>query len=296
MAMKSQPECIPCMVAVRTREILSSSLSPEAKVSAQLRILDRYLELLRKDAPNVTIATELFREVKRLIGQENPYKTVKDLMNRVALQLLPSFEAKVYGFKDEIERFRAACAASIAGNIFDVGVLGHSYAKETSTEPGSIELPILTIDKTAEIRKRLLESPRVLYLCDNAGEIAFDKILVKEIQNLGAKVTVVVKGGYYQNDATMEDALAVGMDKVADELITTGTDASGLDLEEVSEEFRQRLDESQFVLLKGMAYYESHGEFKAKTGKPLATLLAAKCDPIARFLKVRKGDSVALLI
>jgi uncharacterized protein with ATP-grasp and redox domains len=294
MAFTTQPECIPCMVSVRSREILASSLSSEEKVRAQIHILEKYLELLSLETPNVHIATELFREVKRLTGQENPYKSVKDLMNRIALQILQSLEAKVWGVKDEVERFRAACAASIAGNIFDVGVLGHSY--EPSTTSKEIELPHLVIDETANIRKRLLESPRVLYLCDNAGEIAFDKILVREIQGLGAEVTVVVKGGCYQNDATIEDALAVGMEKVADNLITTGTDASGINLEEFSKDFMERLEEARLIVLKGMAYFESHKELKVKTGKPLALLLAAKCEPIARLLKVRKGDAVALLV
>jgi len=41
-------------------------------------------------------------------------------------------------------------------------------------------------------------------------------------------VTVAVKSGPILNDATMEDAKYVGMHEVADEIITTGTDAVGL--------------------------------------------------------------------
>jgi hypothetical protein len=54
---------------------------------------------------------------------------------------------------------------------------------------------------------------QVLYLADNAGETVFDRVL---IEALGVPVVYAVKGGPVLNDATVEDALAAGLDRVAE--------------------------------------------------------------------------------
>jgi uncharacterized protein with ATP-grasp and redox domains len=54
----------------------------------------------------------------------------------------------------------------------------------------------------------------ILYLADNAGEIAFDRLL---IERLGPhRVTVAVHGAPVINDATLVDAQAVGFDDIAE--------------------------------------------------------------------------------
>ena len=45
---------------------------------------------------------------------------------------------------------------------------------------------------------------------------------------MGLKVTYVVKGGPVFNDATIEDVIFSGMDKIADRITTTGADAVGI--------------------------------------------------------------------
>ena len=65
----------------------------------------------------------------------------------------------------------------------------------------------------------------VLYLADNAGETVFDRLL---IETLDAPVLYAVKSGPVLNDATRDDALAAGVDRVAD-IVTTGSGCSGDD-------------------------------------------------------------------
>lgn len=66
-------------------------------------------------------------------------------------------------------------------------------------------------------------SRRVLYLLDNAGEVVFDKFLIKVIvENCPLRVSAAVKSGPILNDVTIEDAKEVKLEEVA-ELITTET-------------------------------------------------------------------------
>ena len=53
-----------------------------------------------------------------------------------------------------------------------------------------------------------------------------------------------------------------GMDKLADEVLTTGTDAVGLQKTQVSAEFLKVYDAAELVFAKGMGYAETLTEYK----------------------------------
>jgi hypothetical protein len=152
----------------------------------------------------------------------------------------------------------------------------------------------LTIDEIPQIFNKAQNAKLILYLTDNAGEIAFDTLLVQELKKLGPRVTVAVKGGPILNDATLEDAKYVGMHKVADEMITTGTDAVGLILNECSDEFLKVYNSADFVVAKGMGYAETLTEPQLPV--PHALLLRTKCGTVANFFKASMGKNIAKLM
>jgi uncharacterized protein with ATP-grasp and redox domains len=152
----------------------------------------------------------------------------------------------------------------------------------------------LVIDEISKIFSLAKKAKTILYLTDNAGEIAFDKLLVKELKQLSAKVTVVVKGGPILNDATLDDAKLVGMDKIADAVITTGTDSVGLDIKESSAEFLKHYNSADLIIAKGMGYAETLTENKLT--RPHALLLRTKCGPVAHFFGVPREKNVAKIL
>jgi hypothetical protein len=155
----------------------------------------------------------------------------------------------------------------------------------------SKDLAIDDINNAYELTKK---ARTVLYLTDNAGEIVFDTLLVEQLKNMGLTVTVAVKGVPVINDATLEDAEASGISKVADRVITTGTDSVGLALKEVSAEFISAYDSVDIVFAKGMGYAETLTECKLK--KPHFLLFRAKCTPVADFFGVAREKNVAKLM
>ena len=134
----------------------------------------------------------------------------------------------------------------------------------------------------------------VLYLTDNAGEVALDTLLVQELKNLGAHVTVAVKIAPIINDALLEDAEFVGMDKVADRLITTGSDSVGLFPEECSNEFLKIYNSVDLVVAKGMGYAETLTELNLPV--PHALLLRSKCITVANHFNVSTGKNIAKIL
>jgi hypothetical protein len=62
---------------------------------------------------------------------------------------------------------------------------------------------------------------RVAYLADNCGEIVFDALLVDYLKRNGSHVTFAVRGAPILNDATIDDAVALGLDRRTDVLTAT---------------------------------------------------------------------------
>jgi hypothetical protein len=152
----------------------------------------------------------------------------------------------------------------------------------------------LAVDEIPKILDVARNSEEVLYLTDNAGEIAFDTLLVAQLKKLGARVIVAVKGKPVLNDATLQDAKTVGMQEIADDLISNGADTVGLILKDCSKRFAALYRSADLVVAKGMGYAETLTETKLTV--PHALLLRTKCSPVARFFGTVKDKNVAKLL
>jgi uncharacterized protein with ATP-grasp and redox domains len=131
---------------------------------------------------------------------------------------------------------------------------------------------------------------------DNAGEIVFDRFLIKVItDHYPIRVTAAVKSSPILNDATMEDAEEAELKEVA-RVITTGNDCIGTDLEESSPEFLDTLHKADLVIAKGQGNYESITEFQDAMPKPLFYVLRAKCVLVAERLEVPLQGNVVRMV
>jgi uncharacterized protein with ATP-grasp and redox domains len=92
----------------------------------------------------------------------------------------------------------------------------------------------LKIDQRVEIFQKAKNSSEILYIHDNVGEIAFDKLLIKELRRYGVSVTSALRGGPITSDATMEDGETVGLQEAASKIILAGPDTLGISLNEMS--------------------------------------------------------------
>jgi len=147
------------------------------------------------------------------------------------------------------------------------------------------------VDRAYELAKK---AKSILFLADNAGEIVFDTLLVEQMKNMGLTVTYVVKGGPVLNDATLDDVEPAGMDRIADKIVTTGTDAVGLLPKEVSEEFLKVYEDAELVFAKGMGYAETLTELKLT--KPHLLLFRTKCNPVANYFCATRDKNIAKLM
>jgi hypothetical protein len=216
------------------------------------------------------------------------------MSNEKALKLLPYAKKLVEEGISQQDRFKKACLCAIVGNMIEFDIIGHKFTfnslRKNLREAGK-DLVINDTNKIYELAKK---AHTTLYLTDNAGEIVFDMLLVEQLKNMGLNVIVGVKGGPVINDATLEDVEVSGMSKIADKIITTGTDAVGLPFKEVSPEFLNVYNSVDIVFAKGMGYAETLTE--SKLTKPHALLFRIKCNPVANFFAASKEKNVAKLM
>jgi hypothetical protein len=292
--LKVEAECAACIVSRGAAEAKEATTNPALRFRAMSDLMRLLTKEFRPTAVPAELGTKRDRVIRRVSGNNDPYKRSKRISNEKALKLL-SYARKLVeeGYAQE-DRFKRACLCAIVGNIIEFDIPGHkasfSSLKKNFRE-ASKDLAVDDINNAYGLAKK---ARTVLYLTDNAGEIVFDTLLVEQLKNMGLTVTVAVKGVPVINDATLEDAEACGISKVADRVITTGTDSVGLALKEVSPEFISAYDSVDIVFAKGMGYAETLTECKLK--KPHFLLFRAKCTPVADFFSVAREKNVAKLM
>ncbi|MGB9684215.1 MAG: damage-control phosphatase ARMT1 family protein [Candidatus Bathyarchaeales archaeon] len=292
--MKVEAECAACIISRGAAEVKEATTNPALRFRAMMELLHLLSKEFKPSAVPADLGTKRDRLIKRVTGNNDPYKRNKRICNENALKLLPYARKLVEEGYTQQDRFKRACLCAMVGNIMEFDIPGHKFTfsslRKSLKEAGK-DLVINDIGKIYEVAEN---SHIILYLTDNAGEIVFDTLLVEQLKNMGLTVIVAVKGAPVINDATLEDVETSGIGKIADKVITTGTDAVGLTPKEVSAEFQSVYDSVDMVFAKGMGYAETLTEYKLQ--KPHALLFRTKCDPVANFFAVPREKNVAKLM
>ena len=174
--------------------------------------------------------------------------------NRFVLERLPMLREKVTSAEDSVF---AGLQFAILGNYLDFSALQGqvSFAKLSQMLDNALDME-LDQEVYGEFCRELEAGKRLLYLTDNAGEIGFDRIFAETIAQRypHLEITFCVRGGIAQNDATREDAAAVGLPFP---VIDNGNRVPGTQLDMLGLEAKQALETADVIFAKGMANTET---------------------------------------
>lgn len=270
--MKTFLECFPCVL----RHALDSARVATGDEVKQRAILNRVMAFLQKLPAETTppeIAQSVHRFIRKTTGLPDPYIEKKQHQNEQALSLVPACEKWIAEASDPLA---VAARLAVGGNVIDLGGLANEYDLEA--EITAVLKADFGVWEYERFKQDVLRCRSILYLGDNAGEIVFDRLLVQVLQNISsAKITFVVRGGPILNDATMEDARRVGLDRIT-RVMENGSDAPGTILSEVSTEVRDHFEKADMIISKGQGNYETLSE----TPGNIYFLLKVKCPVVAR--------------
>ena len=246
--------CIQCLVE---REAgVARKLFPPREADAFLREVLQLI-LTAPEGASGCYLVSLFRAALQRRGiTRDIYAEEKRSSNAYALRVLPEAEAVVNASEDPL---LTALKYAQAGNFMDFGIPMQEKMEDLLRDAMQ-NAPSAPLDEKEyrHFREELETAKQLLIIGDNAGEIAFDTLLVKQLQKQypGLRVVYGVRGGNALNDATREDAAAVGMDRIT-EIVDNGAAISGTELPYLGEEMRAALAGSDVILAKGQANFET---------------------------------------
>ena len=292
--MNVELRCISCILNRGYLQIQEATDDEALQFKTVSSILNFLAKEFKPTANPAYLGTKRDRLIRDLTHNSDPYQQKKQLSNQKALEVLPIAKNIISTVSSPELKFRKACLSAIVGNIIEFDLPDNPF-KFTDLEKLIKQAEEdLAIDDIPQIFQKAKKTKTILYLTDNAGEIALDTLLVQELKNLGNNVTVAVKNGPILNDATIQDAQKVGIDKIANTVMSTGSDSVGLFPEDCSEEFLTLYNSVDFVIAKGMGHAETLTELKLPV--PHALLLRTKCCTVANHFNVGTGKNIAKLL
>ncbi len=277
--MLTYPECIPCMF----KQALSTArrvTNDDETIRGALIELAKFFARLHEQCSPAQFSYNGLMAVQSFLGVDDPYKEEKDRFNKAILELEGHLQEMIDESDDPLHM---AVRLAAAGNMIDLGIVSDVNIDDhirAARETG------FAVDDYDLLRQRLEDAETILYLLDNAGEIVFDKLLIRQL-TADHVVTAVVRKTPILNDVTIDDAVDVGVTDLC-EVIDTGCDVFGVPVELVSQEFLRRFEAADVRIAKGHANFETLDG----CGREVFFLLKAKCRSVAGELGVNLYDSV----
>lgn len=253
--MKFHAECAACLLESRVKKI--AGVKDE---NLKMEYARRVCKILadanpETDAPPL-VDSRVVQLQRSMMGFVDDYTEINRSFNRLLLGIYDRLQQRVAEAEDPLYM---AIQLSMAGNYIDFGVLKDVH------EDRLLEL----LDEAAEkhvdrseyenLRRDMEKPGEIVLLHDNNGEIVLDKLLIETIKQYypDQKVVSVVRGNPILNDATMDDAVFIGLDKVS-EVITNGVeDVAGTIPEMLPEDVYKRITGAKLVLAKGQGNFET---------------------------------------
>ena len=254
--MKVSAECMHCLVKRQAENIKKY---PDEEKKAEY--LGKVLGIIANGAaeePAPVLLSHIGRLHEAYFGKPFSFDELKKGYNAMLMEKEAEIRRKI---KEASDPLALALRFSQIGNYIDFGALGSVDDAKLADFLEQAEALPLSEETYLKFTENLKQAKKLVFMTDNCGEIVLDKLLLETITKEFPHVerTIIVRGEPVLNDATMEDALQVGIDACG-KVIPNGTNIAGTYIPWVSAEAKAALDEADLLIAKGQGNFESlHG-------------------------------------
>ncbi|NLD91893.1 MAG: DUF89 family protein [Fibrobacter sp.] len=277
--MRTYFDCVPCFIN-QTLGLVKSANGTDCQAEKVLKqVLTNLASIDYSSAPPV-MAQKIYRTLYQVYGERDFYYHEKQRFNTLALEVLPDIIKKIIVAEDV---FTEKVKLSIAANIIDFGKNAHLTEHDVFKSLDEAITREIDQEKIQTLKNAINKADKILYLCDNTGEIVFDRLLIESMPL--KKITCAVRGKPVINDATLEDAKTSGLIDIVN-VIANGSDAPGTVLDDCSPEFRKAFDDADLIIAKGQGNYET---LSGVENKRIIFMLLVKCSIVARDIGCPTG-------
>lgn len=284
--MRLNPECIPCLLGNQL-ERYPRDIDNDKKIAYMQAIL-RVIADASESMSAPMIMRKIAKIQRQMFGSEMDYSEIKHHFNQLMLEKEMDVQEEIDASEDEL---KLAIQFAIIGNFIDFGAMKSVDEQKLEEFFSSARDISINEEEYISLRKDILDAKKITYLTDNCGEIVMDKLLIRVIQKMNpdANLTVLVRGEQVLNDATLEDAVQVGLTEMTN-VRGNGSDIAGTCIEELSEEARKIIYDSDVILAKGQGNFET----MQMCGLNVYYIFMCKCEMFARKFQVPRFTGMLL--
>ena len=252
--MKASLDCMFCMIK-RNDEIYSQYEDNEDK---RIAFVKTVMSIISKSSPSDSaplISTKVVRALSKITDINDHYIEEKNHSNDLILKMEKEILQNIDNADDKLI---SAIQYSLAGNYIDFGAMSNISDDSLKIIIDKAHEFIINEDIAYRFKSDLQNAKSLVYLTDNAGEIVFDKMLIQTIMvhYPDIKINAIVRGYPIYNDATIQDAISVGLTDFVD-VCDNGFDAPGTVLTHINKKSRDLIDNADLIISKGMGNFET---------------------------------------
>ena len=278
--MKVNSFCLTCLIQMQESQI--RKFDDEDRKMRYMREVLAFLSSCNPDLSAPTLVKPLSRIYEKYWGKRDSMAEVKREFNAFLLSMEEEIEEQIRKHSDPLE---AALCFARTGNYIDYAAVKDISKDKLLDLFEEQEQAGLEKNEYDSFLKDMEQASKLVYLTDNCGEVVLDKIALKIIQERypDLKVTAVVRGEPVVNDADLEAARYVGLDRVV-KVMENGSGIAGTDLNDISDEARNEIKTADVILSKGQGNFETiHG-----CGLNIYYLFLCKCDWFVQKFEVER--------
>ncbi|MBQ8683600.1 MAG: DUF89 family protein [Clostridia bacterium] len=276
--LRLNPTCVTCLLQKYLRMV-----PDEADDWHRLTYMQRVMGILAAtpptcSAPEVVEQFTVLRE--ELFGIKEDLSAEKAYFNALILAQEPLLRERIRRSADPLT---LALRYAMLGNYIDFAAMDKVDEQYLNTLlEGADTLPF-DDRELATLRTELGSARRLVYLTDNCGEIGLDKLFIEELLRTfpALQAEAIVRGAPVHNDATLEDARQVGLDRLIP-VSHNGTGIAGTCLSRISLQAREKVDAADVIIAKGQGNFET----LRHCGKNVYYLFMCKCEMFAQRFQV----------
>ena len=254
--MKVSAECMHCLVKRQADNIRKY---PDEEKKAEY--LGKVLGIIANGAaeePAPVLLSYIGRLHEAYFGKPFSFEELKKGYNAMLMEKEEEIRQKIGRAEDPLA---LALRFAQIGNFIDFGAMDSVDDAKLMEFLEQAETLPLSENTYQNVTEDMKSAKKLVFLTDNCGEIVLDKLLLETIAKVypHLECTIIVRGEPVLNDATMEDALQVGIDSCG-KVIPNGTNIAGTYIPWISAEARQVMEEADMLISKGQGNLESlHG-------------------------------------
>lgn len=278
-------DCIYCTIK-KADSLFSQHETDKQKKLKFMKEVFKIISLSLEGDTAPYLSARIMRQLNSALGLGDIYCELKREYNMLLVSMEEEILSSINGSGDVL---LTAMKFAMIGNFIDFGAMDSVDVRELKKLISNAPEQIVDNKTYKRFVGELACAKRMAYIADNAGEIVFDKIFIRIIKEIypNLALDVIVRGKPVHNDATITDAVEIGLCNIVN-VTGNGTDIPGTQLNEINAESREIIDRADLILAKGQGNFET----LCGCGENIYYLFLCKCDLFTKRFNMGKFEGV----